>query len=305
MKWKRVIALSILFCISACAQTRYIEKLPLVDMANGPQREVTVRVLAEAGEWLNSGAMVHAGRQYKIDAQGKWNGGPICGWTGPDGIGSSKMCFFNLMPGWSISSLIARIGENGEPFAVAGEYTFVASRSGILMFHINEPPSSCSDNQGFVTVRISAPQSVQEVIDVKIIGFDNGIKTTKQQDYREAVLNAKAQAIERAGVEIKSVTKVKDFQLAEDYIETRSQAILLPNFEIVDIGYTEGATYTVMLIGRIKMSGSPARAEYMITPEQEVIPAVRLPRKAVKVQRPAPAQALPPGYSGVHMPQAE
>ncbi|MEE9911905.1 MAG: hypothetical protein K4571_09280 [Deltaproteobacteria bacterium] len=228
MKLRCIIAVITFVCISACSQARYTEKHNRVDVTDGIQREVTVRVLAEAGEWLNSGVVVHAGKPYRIEAHGKWHGGPICGWTGPDGIGSSKMCFFNIIPGWSISSLIARIGENGETFAVGNEYTFVASRSGILMFHINEPESSCTDNQGFVTAKISSPQLAQDIIDVKIIGFDNGVKTNKQQDYREAVLNAKAQAIERAGVEVKSTSKVKDFQLAEDYIETRSQASCCP-----------------------------------------------------------------------------
>lgn len=254
MTLKHAVVLMILLSICACAEARYTEKHNLVDVTRGPEREVTVRVLAEAQDWLNSGALVSAGKQYKIEAQGRWHGGPICGWSGPDGIGASKMCFFNIIPGWGISTLIARIGDDGEPFAVGNTYTFVAARNGVLMFHINEPASSCSDNQGFVTVKITSPRVAQDIIDIKIIGFDNGVKSSKRQDYREAVLNAKGQAIERAGVEIKASSKVKNFKLAEDYIETKAQGILLPNFEIIDIGYTEGGTYTIMLIGRIKMT---------------------------------------------------
>jgi hypothetical protein len=30
---------------------------------------------------------------------------------------------------------------------------------------------------------------------------------------------------------------------------------LMPGFEVIDIGYTEGRTYNVMLIGKIKVTG--------------------------------------------------
>jgi hypothetical protein len=241
-----------------------------VNILNSDQQEVTVRVLAEAAEWLNSGAIVKAGQQYKIEATGKWSGGVICGWTGPDGIGASQVCLCRIIPGWSISTLLARINDDGLPFAVGNDYTFVASHDGVLQFHINDPPSTGSmadahcwpytkDNQGYVVAKISVPTIKQDIIDVKIVGYDNGIKTTKQGDYREALLNAMGQAIERAGGEISSMTTVKDFKLEEDYIESRARAILLPGFEIIDIGYSEGGTYNVMLIGRIKVAGFSSR----------------------------------------------
>jgi hypothetical protein len=265
MHFKYLGVLFIIFILTGCSGAiKYYEKHQAVDLLKSKQQEVTVRVLAEADEWLNSGVIVRAGQQYKIEATGKWHGGLICGWTGPDGVGASQVCICRILPGWSISTLIARINDNGLPFAVGNDYTFVASHDGILQFHINDPPSSSSsagaycwpytaDNQGFVTTKISVPQIKQDIIDVKIIGYDNGIKTTKRKDYREALLNAMRQAIERAGVEVKSKSRVKNFDLEEDYIETYAQAILLPGFEIIDIGYTEGGTYNVMLIGKIKV----------------------------------------------------
>lgn len=255
-----------IFILTGCSSaTKYYEKSEAVDVLNSEQQEVTARVLAEADEWLNSGAIVRAGQQYKIEAAGKWSGGLVCGFTGPDGIGASPVCLCRIIPGWSISTLLARINADGMPFAVGNDYTFVASHDGILHFHINDPPSSGSmadahcwpytrDNQGYVIAKISIPQVKQDIIDVKIIGYDNGIKTTKREDYREALLNAMRQAIERAGCEIKSVTTVTDLKLEEDYIESRARAMLLPGFEIIDIGYGEGGTYNVMLIGKIKVS---------------------------------------------------
>jgi len=95
-----------------------------------------------------------------------------------------------------------------------------------------------------------------EVIDVNIKGVDDGIKTNRQQDYREAVMNAKLQAIERSGASIESITKVVNFQLKYDAIESSSKAILLPGFQIIDIGYLADGTYQVVLVGKIQVGES-------------------------------------------------
>ncbi len=91
-----------------------------------------------------------------------------------------------------------------------------------------------------------------KTIDVHIKGFDDGVKTTKQKDYKEASLFAKREAIERAGVKIESITRVKDLVLMEDYIEAKAAAVLMPGYKIIDIGYNEVGTYVIVLIGRIK-----------------------------------------------------
>ncbi len=89
-------------------------------------------------------------------------------------------------------------------------------------------------------------------IDVQIKGVDDGIKSTIQKDYREAVLFAKREAIERAGVKIKSMTTIKDFVLNADYIESQAEAVLLPGYNILDIGYQQDGTYLVILVGKIQ-----------------------------------------------------
>jgi hypothetical protein len=90
-----------------------------------------------------------------------------------------------------------------------------------------------------------------ETIDVQIKGIDDGIKTTKGQDYMEAVLFAKREAIERAGVKIKALTTVQDLMVNSDYIESKAEGVILPGYNILDIGYTEGGTYQVVLVGKI------------------------------------------------------
>jgi len=92
-----------------------------------------------------------------------------------------------------------------------------------------------------------------EVIDIAIKGVDDGVKTTKQQDYKEAVLFAKRQAIERAGVEIEAITSVKNLIVQEDYIESKSKGVLLAGYQIIDVGYTEDGTYQVVLVGKLRV----------------------------------------------------
>ena len=98
----------------------------------------------------------------------------------------------------------------------------------------------------------TALSSTSWAIDVMVKGVDDGVRTNKQQDYREAVMNAKLQAIERAGVEISSVTRVVNFQIKYDMVESKSEAVLEPGFQIIDIGYSEDGSYLVVLSARVR-----------------------------------------------------
>jgi hypothetical protein len=96
-------------------------------------------------------------------------------------------------------------------------------------------------------------QVFSETIEVQIKGVDDGKKTTKQLDYMEALLDAKLKAIERAGVEIQSITKVENFQLKYDLVESKAKAVLLPGFQVEDMGYQIDGTYQVVLAGKIQV----------------------------------------------------
>lgn len=96
--------------------------------------------------------------------------------------------------------------------------------------------------------------SIAGTIDVNIKGVDDGVKTTKQQDYKETVLFAKREAIERAGVKVKALTTAKDFVVQSDYIESQAEAVLLPGYNIIDVGYQTDGTYLVIIIGKVKTS---------------------------------------------------
>jgi len=93
----------------------------------------------------------------------------------------------------------------------------------------------------------------QVTIDVLEKGFDDGVKTTRQQDYMEAVMDAKLKAIQKAGVEIRVITEVENFQLKYDLVESTAEGVLLPGFRIEDIGYLADGTYQVVLSGKVKV----------------------------------------------------
>ncbi len=99
--------------------------------------------------------------------------------------------------------------------------------------------------------------SSAETVDVHIKGVDDGIRTSIQQDYKEAVLFAKREAIERAGVKVKALTTAKDFVIHSDYIESKAEAVLLPGYSIIDVGYQQNGTYLVILSGKVKTSTPP------------------------------------------------
>jgi len=92
-----------------------------------------------------------------------------------------------------------------------------------------------------------------DVFDVLIEGVDDGLRTTKQQDRDEALIDAKLQAIERAGVSISSITTVEDYALKKDWIESKARAVLLPGFQVIDKGYQDDGTYLVILSGKIRL----------------------------------------------------
>ncbi|HBE72526.1 MAG TPA: hypothetical protein DDW31_00195 [candidate division Zixibacteria bacterium] len=100
---------------------------------------------------------------------------------------------------------------------------------------------------------LSASAAFAQTLDVTIKGLDDGRKTSRQQDYREAVLDAKRQAIEQAGVKVTSRSTVVNARLSEDFIESQAEAVILPGFQVIDIGYTADGTYQVVLSGKVQL----------------------------------------------------
>lgn len=99
------------------------------------------------------------------------------------------------------------------------------------------------------------------IIDVGVRGISDLNRDGAQQDRLEAILDAKRQACERAGLKIESATTVENFQTVYDYIATQAESVLLPGFQIIDNGYGEDGTYSVVLIGKVQSVLAESEAE--------------------------------------------
>jgi len=93
----------------------------------------------------------------------------------------------------------------------------------------------------------------QEEIDIAVRGISDNNKDGKQKDRLEAIMDAKRQACEKAGLNLESKTIVENFQTVYDYVESQAEAVLLPGFQIIENGYGEDGTYSVVLVGKIKI----------------------------------------------------
>ena len=107
---------------------------------------------------------------------------------------------------------------------------------------------------GFIFLLLSIPSDGRpETLDVLIKGIYGGARTSREEAYTQAVMNAKLQAIERAGTEVKSITQVENFTLKQDLVESKARGIILPGFQIIDMGYQVDGTYQVVLAGKVQV----------------------------------------------------
>jgi hypothetical protein len=164
MKIVRALTAAIFLCLSfGCVGVEYTDKIQEVDLTQSHESKISVRVLAKAESWRNSGVCVRKGHKYNITAKGRWRVGGLCGWTGPDGTGCyTPLCWdtpmFRFIEGWSHCTLLGKIGKDGKPFAIGDDYELVAREDGVLYFHINDN-GSCGDNEGMVTVTTALPET--------------------------------------------------------------------------------------------------------------------------------------------------
>jgi len=92
-----------------------------------------------------------------------------------------------------------------------------------------------------------------EIQEVTVRGSDDSIKTKRRDDRQEAEMNAMQRAIERAGVKIHSKASVLNGILQYESIKSEAKSVLLPGYQIIDMGYSEDGTYQVVLTGKIRI----------------------------------------------------
>jgi len=102
----------------------------------------------------------------------------------------------------------------------------------------------------------------QDEIFISVKGISDSKNNGTQKDRLEAIMDAKRQACEKAGLRIEAKTTVENFQTVYDFIESQAEAVLLPGFQIVDIGYVQDGTYQVVLSGKLKTENDSKDKEF-------------------------------------------
>jgi serine/threonine-protein kinase len=115
-----------------------------------PRQATSVRRTVEANRpWQDTGVDVVAGTPVTIRASGSWRNGPAaCSPRGFPGAPRDR----TVLPDAPLSCLLARIGVDGLPFAVADEKRFVPPRSGRLFVQAND--LDLQDNRGSLELEI-------------------------------------------------------------------------------------------------------------------------------------------------------
>ena len=151
---------------------------------------------------------------------------------------------------WIAKGKIVKTLINGRPHIIKAKPEGCIAKEDYI-----QPPYNRGAIYGFyylIEDMENAKRNEGEVIAVKVIGYSMGKKGTLKKDYEEAVVDAKLKAIERAGVEIKSKTVMEDFQLKSDFVENKSQGVIEPGYEILEVGYDENGVYKVLLTGHVR-----------------------------------------------------
>lgn len=135
------------------------------NLVAGGENELAVKVPATSDDWIGSGVVLRKGERYRITAQGEWHAGGACGRTGPSGMGAHNMLcwpspvFPMIVPGYTMSTLVAKIGRGGKPFAVGDSLEVEAAEDGPLYLRINDLRSTW-DNDGIVTAKVALLRSL-------------------------------------------------------------------------------------------------------------------------------------------------
>jgi len=137
-------------------------RVRLSPIENAPGPEVTVD---PQRSWAPTGIQVNRGDRVRLAISGQWACGKKGEMVGPEGYDPSQTQFshYYLNPregpkqfdGAPYGALLVRIGE-GPSFALGRTRSFVADRSGPLLFDVNEvaDPSWRRDNRGALRIKV-------------------------------------------------------------------------------------------------------------------------------------------------------
>ena len=147
--------------LAGCVPAQYDQQLELVALTPGQDRQV---VVLAAADWRNTGIMVRQGQTYKLHAEGRWQVGPFCNGTNADGLNDeTPLCFRSpiampLVTTANFSTLIGRIGEDGQPFVIGVDKTLKPTADGNLYLRVNDMAIGLWDNTGQMTVTVQSEE---------------------------------------------------------------------------------------------------------------------------------------------------
>jgi uncharacterized caspase-like protein len=139
-------------------QMEHIDQESVTDLTADAQPWRKLKILAKENSWQDSGISVTKGTRYSITADGKWRAGVILPWVGPDKGGPDVLANIFFPPpvrDASATALIAKIGKEGEPFAVGTKFELLATATGRLYLRMNDSPGFTFDNDGEVDVTVA------------------------------------------------------------------------------------------------------------------------------------------------------
>jgi len=169
MKKLSLLAVICLALFAGCKGVQYSDQPIAQTIDTYSESRTITRVIAAADEWRNSGVTVEEGKTYILLAKGTWHVGGACGKTSANGVGTHNAFCWDIGNPLSThegGALIAKIGDDGNLFAVGEELELKAHETGVLYFSSNDPLGYRGDNSGHIDVtikearpRMAAPQS--------------------------------------------------------------------------------------------------------------------------------------------------
>ena len=101
-----------------------------------------IRTVRPSPEWQDTLIRLRRGQRVVIDTEEVWSPdmrNQIV-WCGADGVYNLPAEEGYLLPGANVGMLIARVGDDGPPFAVGSRHDFISDGDGLLHLAMNENP---------------------------------------------------------------------------------------------------------------------------------------------------------------------
>ena len=160
--------------------------------------------VSSVGDWIATNIMVQAGYSYQVSyVTGTWTVDVNKYYfVGPEGydtstdtaIGYWEYCKYDIALPYG--TLLGKVGTSGSPLAIGRGGTFTSQDSGVLYLRINDQNQCHVDNDGYVTVDVSAiqtpPSTIPEWTLLYYFAADSNTETDSSftDEYRDVILDA-------------------------------------------------------------------------------------------------------------------